>query len=146
MALFDDLCGHHPAVLAGLAFLFSVGFLLQILVISPILYELPDRYLRVGSIVCGILCLWQFVVCSCIYRSNSVIYGPHQFCCIMCQLGVGSISLINLRDFNHIIYAYCCFFRDVLCTITGGRCSLVRFLPFSCSDVHLSISGACAIS
>lgn len=31
MALFDDLCGHHPAVLAGLAFLFSVGFLLQIL-------------------------------------------------------------------------------------------------------------------
>jgi hypothetical protein len=31
MALLDTLCGHHPAVLAGLAFLFSVGFLLQIL-------------------------------------------------------------------------------------------------------------------
>jgi hypothetical protein len=32
MGLYDDICGLSIPVLAGLAFLFSVGFLLQILV------------------------------------------------------------------------------------------------------------------
>jgi len=54
MALLDTLCGHHPAVLAGLAFLFSVGFILQILVILFLFLVISSRpkKLRIGSANC----------------------------------------------------------------------------------------------
>lgn len=44
MALIDGICGLHPAVVAGLAFLFSVGFLLQILVIIASMLELDQEF------------------------------------------------------------------------------------------------------
>lgn len=150
MALLDALCGHHPAVLAGLAFLFSVGFLLQILVIMPFLvWSSRPKNLIVGStnFFWGSSMTWSnwhmFAVlqslekCVFFYASiNSihVICGPHLpqqkylFWPFMSRFSASKSSCLSEREPLIMHCAYCCFSRDVLCTITGGRCSLVKIL------------------